>query len=54
MYQVEEYVICKRTHLIGRIVDKEWENGWRYTLVRQDKSYFYRREEDIRYINGHH
>jgi len=48
-YEVEEKVRCTETGLFGKVLDREWENGWTYTIITDDDKYFYRNEREIEY-----
>lgn len=40
-------VTCKETKITGTIFDKEWENGWQYTIVTEEGQFFYRSSTEI-------
>lgn len=47
MFNLGQKVICKETNIIGFVEEKEWENGWRYTILSVHHVYFYRDEHEI-------
>ena len=47
MFQEGQKVRCKESGMIGFIDDKEWENGWSYTIISVKQVYFYRSENEI-------
>lgn len=49
MYKVDDDVRCTETNLVGKVLDREWEGGWHYTILTEDGKYFYRNERELEY-----
>lgn len=47
MFNKGQKVKCKETGMIGFIDDKEWENGWIYTIETVNHTFFYRDETEL-------
>lgn len=47
MFTDGQKVRCTDTEMVGFIDDKEWENGWHYTIQKEDGLYFYRTEDEL-------
>lgn len=47
MFNLGEQVQCKKTGMIGFIEEKEWENGWRYTVLSNHQVTFYREGHEL-------
>lgn len=48
-YEIDDRVRCTETGLIGKVIDREWEHSWTYTIMTDDEKYFYRNEREIEY-----
>lgn len=44
MININTMVRCIETGLIGIVDDREWENGWQYTIITDKGQFFYRPE----------
>ncbi|PDZ94966.1 hypothetical protein CON36_31010 [Bacillus cereus] len=49
LFKIDDEVKCKETNLVGIVIDREWENGWTYTILTDEGKYFYRNELEIEY-----
>ena len=46
-YNIDDRVSCTESGLEGNVLDMEWEGGWQYTILTDDKKYFYRNSREI-------
>ena len=47
LFNINDVVKDKVTNSFGKILDREWENGWTYTIHLDNDRYIYRDEDEI-------